>query len=195
MSKLGKGDKAVGVFGYTKCRCGHTKAVHLIGDRRDGDGCYGLEELPKGRRPPWNERSCSCAGYRTAWPRRSGSADCIECGIQFKWKGRERNFCPKCERRCPHCRSYSRGGTHCDNCGKHRGLSIDEFVAEAPPLSGRQLNTIAQLLSIGGERQYVVGSPRCGQCGKPTAHYRPSLCDGCFEQRHGFQRKTSHRID
>lgn len=43
MSNLRRGEQAVGVFGYTKCRCGHSKAVHLIGDRRDGDGCYGLE--------------------------------------------------------------------------------------------------------------------------------------------------------
>ena len=83
-----------------------------------------MEQTPKGRKPKWEDRLCDCTGYRAAWPKTSGTTECVICGIRFTWQGRERHYCPKCERRCPHCRAYARGGTRCRNCGKHRGLSI-----------------------------------------------------------------------
>jgi excisionase family DNA binding protein len=122
----------VTVFGYTECRCGHPQSVHVIDHKGGRDGCYGLDERPKGKMPAWQNRLCGCPGYRTAWPNTTGTAECVDCGIEFTWRGRHRAFCPKCERRCPHCHAYCRGGTHCDTCGKCRGLSTAEFAQELP---------------------------------------------------------------
>jgi hypothetical protein len=49
-----------------QCRCGHGYSVHLIdyGSSTGQDGCYGTEQMPKGKRPNWEERQCDCTGYR-----------------------------------------------------------------------------------------------------------------------------------
>lgn len=109
--------------------------------------------------------------------RSAGTTVCAVCGQIFTWHKRERNYCPKCERRCPHCHAYARGSTHCRVCGKHRALSIAEFVEEAPPLSFRQLNTIARLM--GGH----VGPPRCKVCGNRMKDYG-RICDECIARQH-----------
>jgi len=49
------------------------------------------------------------------------------------------SFCAKCERRCPRCRAYCRGGTHCPNClGSPGPVTLDRFAEDAPPLSMAQ---------------------------------------------------------
>ena len=102
---------------------------------------------------------------------------------------RERDYCIKCERRCPHCRAYARGSTHCRNCGKHRGLNIEDFDQEAPPLSERQRDVIAWAFSTEKER-YIPGPPRCMECGKQIPRPRPAMCDQCFVKLHGFARSA-----
>jgi hypothetical protein len=124
-------------------RCGCQELAHMIGHRAgEKEGCWGPAPI-KGRKPKWENRACGCPGYRAAWPKVTGTDDCVECGLPFRWRGRERVFCPNCERRCPHCRAYCRGSTHCDNCGKSREL----FVEEAPPLSDHQRFVIANAFS------------------------------------------------
>lgn len=177
------------VFGYTNCRRGHSQSVHEIDmGGKSGEGCYGLQERPKRwDLPTWDDRSCGCAGYRTASPNVAGKDECVYFGIKFTWRGRRRMFCPKCERRCPHCRAYSRGGTHCHNCGKSRGLSIEEFARKAPPLSDHQRRVIANAFST-HERHFVPAPPRCVECGEQIPHPRPGLCDQCFVKLHGHPR-------
>jgi hypothetical protein len=184
----------VTVFGYTKCRCGHPQSVHVIDHKGGRDGCYGLDERPKGKMPAWQDRLCGCPSYRTAWPNTTGTAECVDCGIEFTWRGRDRAFCPKCERRCPHCRAYCRGGTHCDTCGKCRGLLTAEFAQEAPSLSQSQRYRIAQLFST-AEQQFLPGTPHCRNCHREISHPRPALCDDCFVALHGFPRTTTGRVD
>jgi hypothetical protein len=118
--------------------------------------------------------------------------ECVVCGIKFTWRGRARMFCPKCERHCPHCRAYCRGSTHCDNCGKCKGLSTAQFTEEAPPLSDSQRARIAQLMST-GEKELVFGPPRCSDCDKQISHPRPGICDECFVKLHGFPRQRGRR--
>lgn len=171
------------------CRCGHVRSVHATRfASSDGpEGCYSLEQMPKGKKPNWQGRDCDCAGYRAAWPNRDGPGDCVVCGIRFTWQGRPRDYCPKCERSCPYCGAYARGSTHCRDCGKHRGLSVEEFAAEAPPLSHQQRAAIAQLFST-GTQQYVPAPARCVECAQPAPHPRPGLCNECFTNLHGFAR-------
>lgn len=175
------------------CRCGHPEAVHegVISVRNGREGCYGLDALPKGKRPTWDGRLCGCPGYRAAWSRITRKAECVECGLQFTWRGRERVFCPNCERRCRNCRAYTRGCTHCYNCGRHRGLSTEEFAAEAPPLSMDQRVRLEGLFNLdhkAGEPYWCFTRPRCVDCHEQIPRARPALCDRCFVKRHGHPR-------
>ena len=45
---------------------------------------------------------------------------------------------------CDH-RAARRGCTHCHICGGHRGLTIEQFVAEAPPLTPSQIERISTI--------------------------------------------------
>lgn len=178
------------VNGYTLCRCGHPHSVHEIdmAGRGGREGCYGLPQRPKTRDlPAWEDRLCRCPGYRTSWPDIAGTDECVYCGIAFTWRGRTRMFCPRCERRCPHCRAYCRGGTHCDNCGKSRGPTVEEFAKEAPPLSQRQRSVIANAFST-PERTLVPAPPRCVECCERIPKARPGICDQCFLSLHGQRR-------
>jgi hypothetical protein len=177
-----------------RCHCGHEYSVHLINYSSSAghEGCYGVDEMPKGKKPKWEERQCNCTAYRVEWPKTTGTGECVVCGIRFGWRGRERSYCPKCERRCPHCRAYARGSTHCSSCGKHRGLSIKDFVDEAPPLSDRQRHVIAQAFST-DHATYIPGPPRCVNCGKGIPRPRPGICDECFVELHGHARSGGPR--
>jgi hypothetical protein len=175
------------------CRCGHPEAVHegVISVRNGREGCYGLEALPKGKRPTWDDRLCGCPGYRAAWPRITGKAECVECGLSFTWRGRERIFCSNCERSCPNCRAYCRGGTHCPNCGRWRGLSSEEFAADAPPLSmSQRVKLEGCSISITSRANPIGASPgrRCIDCGEVIPHAQPAICDDCFVKRCGHPR-------
>jgi hypothetical protein len=44
------------------------------------------------------------------------------------------------------------GRTHCNTCGGHRGLSMEVFVTEAPPLTPSQVDRISTLFRTGSQR-------------------------------------------
>lgn len=178
---------------YQPCRrCGHPRGFHK--PAYDGSAwCCGTEEQKRVER---TQSSCDCPGFRTVWPAQHGAHECVECGIRFEWKGRERFFCAKCERRCPHCRAYCRGGTHCPNCLGYRGLTPTQFAEDAPPLSMGQRIKLEGLFNL-GERK--LGAPylsftsrfRCVKCSRRIPHAVPAMCDDCFEGLHGFARSST----
>lgn len=84
--------------------------------------------------------------------------------------------------KCVHCRGVLQGGSHCEHCGKHRGLSIEELVADWPPLSPEQLGKLATILSGG----YVKPEPKVVWCTTAEA----SAILRCGHRRLAAIRKT-----